>query len=104
MQPIPAIKETKQLRSGIDERRSEWVSFPNGKFYLLPVVARHQKIVPEFSDDGSVAVHIEAADDTLAKLVDQFFEMVTETKEADKIILKTVESIVCFLGLVRHLL
>jgi hypothetical protein len=103
MQPIAAKKITEKLRPNIDERRSEWVCFPNGRQYLLPVVARHQKIVPTFSDDGTVEVGVTKGDDHLANHIDAFLEILS-TVDQGNIILKTTESISAFFALVRKLL
>ena len=64
--------------ASFDELNGQWVTFPNGKSYLLPVLARETKLVPQFDDeDGDVSLVVQHGDDELAALVDRFLALVS---------------------------
>jgi hypothetical protein len=97
------VKETAKLRPTTNERNSGWVTFPNGKEYLLPIVARDQTLVPEFHEDGSVGMEIIPGDKEVALLVTKMLELAA-TVDNGEIWIRTKETYLEFFQLMRRLL
>lgn len=77
----------------------------DGQEYLLPVIARHQQIVPRFNADGTVSVETVAKDAELAPLLDAFLELVATYDRGEKsIVFATAEIYADFFRLVARLL
>jgi hypothetical protein len=96
------VEKVFEPKSGAwDELKSEWVGFPNGKSYLLPVIMREQTIKPVFGTD-KVTVEVQCADEKLGPLVDGYIATVLEVKDTGGI--QSEESLGAFFGLIRHLL
>ena len=91
------------LRPGVDERGSQWVLLPDNQQWLLPVIQRHQKIVPIFGPDGQIDVKVESPPGDLPKLIDSFYEMLTTVQDG-KVTISTIEAYASLLGLVRALI
>jgi hypothetical protein len=94
-----------KIRPTANELKSQWVGLHNGKHYLLPVVARHQKIVPKFDDGGNVVLDVQQPDPELAPLIEGFFDLVSTFNSVEKSIVFASEGVYLgFFGLVRKLL
>lgn len=61
-----------------NEIDSHWVMLHNGKMYLLPIVNRSIKYIPEWNEDGTVNLIRKDADE-LGVLVDKFMYCVTQS-------------------------
>lgn len=99
-------------RDGADEARSEWVTFPDGKRYLLPILRRFETVEPTFDENGGVTVKVHSSYPELVKLQDEFINsfatlggQVTITRNEDGGIVSVSPTVLLlFLQMVRALL
>jgi hypothetical protein len=99
--PRELARATDKLVRGT-ERKCAWVNFPNGKAYMLPIIARHQKMVPVFDEEGGCSVKVIAHDPTLADMVDQFLLTIANTEGSQ--IEATANAYGSFMRLVKALI
>lgn len=84
------------------EMDSEWVAFPNGKQYLLPVVSRDGKYTPIFQEDGTISLEVKKVDTEVDELLGQFLNLFSTYQPEQWS--WTTDMVAVFLRLVRHLL
>ncbi|MDF2434500.1 MAG: hypothetical protein JWP44_4131 [Mucilaginibacter sp.] len=70
--PLELTKDSRNLRPKVDERKSTWVLLHTQRYYLLPVIARGEKFIPTFNEDGSVTLETVHENPHLLPLVDKF--------------------------------
>src|SRR5437016_2212012 len=96
--------ERAKMKPTADESKSRWTCFHDGKQYLLPVVARYQKIVPRFGDDGSVFMDVQQPNAVLAPLSNEFIELVDAYDSNEKALIFSGDELYAkFFGMVRRL-
>lgn len=114
-EPKVAQKAFDGLKPGTDERKSDWVVFPNGRQYLLPLVSRQQKYVTEFDDAGNPTIKIVSSDPEATAFVEAFIELSGENMDVKEdeqgtipvvaaVIMRSDDHLVALMKLVRHLL
>src|SRR5258706_2011444 len=97
--------ERSKIRPTADESKSQWLAWQDAKLYLLPVVARQQKVVPTFNDDGTVSVEIAQQDQELTPLLASFFNLVATYQAGERSLIFADENVYTgFFRLVRKLL